>query len=60
MDNEFIEFIEWLAEAVFEDDWLYNQMFYREIILRKLVKLNMVLEIDNEYILIHGRSEKNG
>ena len=60
MDKEFIEFIEWLAEAVFEDDWLYNQMFYREIILRKLVKLNIVLEIDDEYILIHGRSEKNG
>ena len=60
MDKEFIEFIEWLAEAVFENDWLYNQMFYREIILRKLVKLNMVLEIDDGYILIHRRSEKNG
>ena len=60
MDKEFIEFIEWITESVFEDDWLYNQMFYREIILRKLVKLNMVLEIDDEYILIHTRSEKNG
>lgn len=60
MDKEFIEFIEWLTEAVFEDDWLYNQMFYREIILRKLVKLNMVLLVDDEYIIIHTRSEKNG
>lgn len=59
MDKEFIEFVEWIADSVFEDDWLYNQMFYREIILRKLVKLNMVLQIDDEYISIQ-RSDKNG
>lgn len=55
MDKEFIEFVEWITESVFEDDWLYNQMFYREIILRKLVKLNMVLQIDDEYISIHTK-----
>ena len=55
------DFIEWLANAVFEDDWLYSQKFYREIILRKLVRLGIVELIDGDYVLITARdSEEDG
>lgn len=54
------DFIEWLANAVFEDDWLDNQMFYREIILRKLVKLGIVELIDGNYVLITTGGENDG
>lgn len=53
------DFIEWIANAVFEDDWLDNQAFYREIILRKLVKLGIVELTNGNYVLITAGSERD-
>lgn len=48
---EYEDFFDWLACAVFEDDWDKNPEFYREIILRKMVRIGKVDIIGNNYEL---------
>lgn len=45
------DFIDWLACCVFEDDWEENPGFYREVIMRKLVRMGYVEKKDDNYEL---------
>lgn len=49
------DFIDWLACCVFEDDWDDNPGFYREVILRKLVRMGYVELKGDEYSLVEPR-----
>ena len=49
MDHD--DFFDWLTVAVFDDEWTNCPEFFREVILRKLVRLGKVKFIDDEYVL---------
>jgi len=49
MEHE--DFFDWLACSVFDDEWTTCPGYFREIILRKLVRLGKVKYQDGEYIL---------
>lgn len=44
------DFIKWITDAVFEDDWCEDNAFYQEVILRKLVKLGTVRVDGDMYV----------
>ena len=51
------DFLDWLCCCVFEDEWEEYPEFYREVILRKLVRMGKVDLQGEDYILKPPKDE---
>ena len=51
------ELADWLAEAVLDEDWDDDHVFYTEVICRKLTKLGKLKVEDNKYMKVNADEE---
>ena len=48
------QFVEWVAEEIFDENWEYNKEAFAELACRKLAKLGMVIMIGDEWVLVES------
>lgn len=55
-----LEFVEWVAEEIFSDDWEFNKDSFEEVACRKLAKLGIVRAKGNEWELVEPQESEVG
>lgn len=60
-EKELLDFIHFVAKVVCvnDDEWNNNNLFFQEVICRKLVKLGIIKEYDGYYVYEY-ESKENG
>ena len=52
-----LEFAQWVANEIFDEDWEFNKDSFEEVTCRKLEKLGIVRKTDNSWVLVESSEE---
>ena len=49
-----LEFVKWVANEIFDEEWEFNKDSFEEVACRKLEKLGIVRKTDNGWVLVES------
>lgn len=53
-----LEFTEWVAKEIFDEEWEYNKDSFEELACRKLEKIGIVRKSDTDWVLVESEVEE--